>query len=503
MLKSEFPQVRLIDNETNLGFSQAANQAAATAQGDYLAFLNNDMRVEKGWLKAMLQVVRPEKQIVCAGSTILTWDGTAIDFMGRPNDAFCLYYDSSEIPPTPGDLPFPDKYALFVSCGAAVILRSVFEEVGGFDPDFFLYQEDVDLCWRLWLKGYKVVMSSRSLVFHKSGATSSKLPTEFIYKLNRKHALFSLYKNLEKDELLELFPILLYYVLERSRFLDGGDQAIESVISEFASSIDLWIPKRNEVQESRVVTDNEIFSLLGHPLNFLLRGEQYEAVRQRLAQYSKLENFEPNLADSMRAALGQWLSGAHKEYERYLLREVQAGEAQRGSLVDQISERQSAVELLSAQLTERHQRVLALTEQVAERQRALQLPTEQLEKKEQALQTLSAELADPQRTIQTLHKQLENQRTPLRPAGANGAVAGSTSGGEDAAGQQLAAKLAETEQKYATQLARHQKAIDILSAQLEMRQSEIDKINGSMVWRVLNSYGRIKYRYLLPIFRLL
>ncbi|HEU0047852.1 MAG TPA: glycosyltransferase family 2 protein, partial [Nitrososphaera sp.] len=286
MLRSEFPQVRVIENETNLGFSRAANQAAAEAKGEYLAFLNNDMRVAKGWLKAMLQVVRPADGIVCAGSTILNWDGTAIDFMGRPNDAFCLYYDSSEIPPTPDDLPFPDKYALFVSCGAAIIQSKVFRELGGFEPDFFLYQEDVDLGWRLWLKGYKVVLSSRSFVFHRSGASSSKLPAEFIYKLNRKHALFSVFKNLEKDTLREIFPQLLYYILERSRFMIGAHEAIESVIKEFESSIDSWILKRQAVQKGRVKTDAEIFSFPGHPLNFLCRGQHYQSARNRLAEYS-------------------------------------------------------------------------------------------------------------------------------------------------------------------------------------------------------------------------
>src|ERR1051325_4296297 len=90
MVANLFPQVRCLCSETNLGFSNGANFAAAQASGHYLAFLNNDMRVDRQWLTALLETARSDARLACVGSAILNWDGTEIDFAGRPADAFCL-----------------------------------------------------------------------------------------------------------------------------------------------------------------------------------------------------------------------------------------------------------------------------------------------------------------------------------------------------------------------------------------------------------------------------
>ena len=143
-VKRMFPQVRLVQNQTNLGFSTAANIGATAARGEYLAFVNNDMRVDKGWLRPLLRAICSEEAVACAGSVIMNWEGTAPDFIGRPHDAFCLDYRPSAHPSS-SSLPISDTYALFVSGGAAMIRSEVFKELGGFDPDFFIYHEDVDL----------------------------------------------------------------------------------------------------------------------------------------------------------------------------------------------------------------------------------------------------------------------------------------------------------------------------------------------------------------------
>lgn len=162
----------------------------------------------------------------------------------------------------------------------------------------------------------------------------------------------------------------------------------------------------------------------------------------------------------------------------------------------------------TAQLAE-HERVLALTAQVADRQRALDLAIRQLERKEQALATLEALISEQQRSIRVLSTQLEDKNTPqaLSAAGrkdASDAVLTSARLVEaEEAAQRLALQLAETEKKYTALVTRQQNAIEVISAQLEMRQSQLDKITGTLGWRLLSSYGRLKYRYLLPVYRLL
>src|SRR5437588_4664170 len=270
LVKARFPTVVLVQNETNLGFSKAANMGAERAKGEYLAFLNNDMRVEKNWLSVLVKTARAGG-FACVGSTVLNWDGTEVDFKGCINVAFCLAYEPSE--DQSPDLSDAASYSLtlFASGGAALVQLRVFQELGGFDPDFFFYQEDVDLGWRLWLRGYECAISSESIVYHRGGASSNTLTPEYVQRLSQKHTLCSIFKNLDDRNLVTILPIILHTFLARSRWAPAARQSLEMAIDEFKASLDSLIVKRSEVQRTRVRSDAELYALLGHPFNFLLR----------------------------------------------------------------------------------------------------------------------------------------------------------------------------------------------------------------------------------------
>ncbi len=353
-VKARFPRVILIHNESNLGFSKAANIGAERAKGEYLAFLNNDMRVGKNWLSVLLETARGAERFACVGSTVLNWDGTEVDFKGRIDDAFCLAYEPTE-DKSPA-LADAAGYALslFASGGAALIKRQVFQELGGFDPDFFLYQEDVDLGWRLWLRGHECAVSSKSVVYHRGGASSNKLPSEYIHKLSQKHALCSIFKNLDDRNLKEILPIILHTFLERSRWVPAARESLEMAVDEFKASLDSLIVKRSEVQRTRKRSDAEIFALLGHPFNFLLRQESYETIRNLLVNSGENIEFDPNDADSVRSAISAWLNKAHFIYESHLANDFQK---QR----EQIAERDEIV-IARGETIERIQKNLADSE---------------------------------------------------------------------------------------------------------------------------------------------
>src|SRR5437660_11076272 len=147
-VKARFPKVVLIHNETNLGFSKAANIGAERAKGEYLAFLNNDMRVGKNWLSVLLETARAGEGFACVGSTVLNWEGTEVDFKGRIDDAFCLAYEPSNDPSADLSDVAPYSLTLLASGGAELIQSSAFRDFYVFDPDFLLYQEVVDMGWR-------------------------------------------------------------------------------------------------------------------------------------------------------------------------------------------------------------------------------------------------------------------------------------------------------------------------------------------------------------------
>src|SRR5438552_781132 len=322
-IKARFPGVVLIHNETNLGFSKAANIGAERAKGEYVAFLNNDMRVGKNWLSVLLETARAGEGFACVGSTVLNWEGTKVDFKGRIDDAFCLAYEPSNDPSADLSEAAPCSLTLFASGGAALIQRQAFQELGGFDPDFFLYQEDVDLGWRLWLRGYECAISSESVVYHRGGASSNKLAPEYVHRLSQRHTLCSIFKNLDDRNLRTILPIILHTLLERSRWAPAARQSLEMAVEEFKGSLDSLIVKRSEVQRARVRSDAELFALLGHPFNFLLRQDSYETIRNLLISSFEGLEFDPNDADSVRSAISAWLNKSHFIYESRLANDFQ------------------------------------------------------------------------------------------------------------------------------------------------------------------------------------
>jgi len=365
-VKSRFPNVVLIQSETNLGFSKAANLGAASASGEYLAFLNNDMRFDRNWLRLLIETARAGNGFACVGSTTLTWDGTGVDFNGRPDDAFALSYSPSDNSALPGLASGSPAYALFVSGGAALIKRSVFQALGGFDPDFFLYHEDVDLGWRLWLLGYECVLLEGPVVYHRGGASSSKLPPELIQTWSEKHTLFSVFKNLEAENLREILPLLFFFFLERERWIPAARESSTRAIREFQSSVNSLIAKRSEVQETRVRSDADIFAQLGHPFNFLLGGRFHESLRRELADASSDVAFDPNDPKSVQNAITEWLDRAHAVFEARLKRELAEKTAELAEKMAELVDKMAELAVKTAELEEKKDALRSLSVQVAE-----------------------------------------------------------------------------------------------------------------------------------------
>ena len=159
------------------------------------------------------------------------------------------------------------------------------------------------------------------------------------------------------------------------------------------------------------------------------------------------------------------------------------------SLIEHVAERQSAVESLGAQVAERHARVLALTEQVAERHGQVLALTEQV-----AAQQTTIKVRD--NACEALSSRLAESEHMEQLSSAKVATADQTI-------QTLSNELEEKEQDFLTQSAVKSQEIEAVSSQLEMKQAQLDRITGSIAWRVFSRYGRIKYRYLLPLYRLL
>jgi hypothetical protein len=186
-VREQFPSVRVVSLQRNLGFAGGNNAGAATARGRYIAFLNNDTVAEPGWLRALRAGVDEQAGFALTTSRIVYMhDPSIIDSAGdsvlRWGGAFKRHHGASSSVATQSE-------EVFGVCGAACLMpRVVFEELGGFDEDFFASHEDVDLSYRAQLRGYRCRYVADAVVRHHGSATLGKVS---------KFAVFHGQRNLE------------------------------------------------------------------------------------------------------------------------------------------------------------------------------------------------------------------------------------------------------------------------------------------------------------------
>lgn len=213
----EVDGVELVEAPENLGFAGGCNLGARRATGTVLAFLNNDARPHPDWVSAAVSVLREEPAVAAVASKVLDWDGSTIDFVDAGMTWFGMGYKRHAGEPAEGhehprDVLFATGSAMFVRAG-------VFREVDGFDERFFMFYEDVDLGWRLNLRGWRVRYEPRSLAYHRHHTSVSTVDTpdgaREWYLLER-NALATLYKNFSDETLAAVLPAALALTVRRA-----------------------------------------------------------------------------------------------------------------------------------------------------------------------------------------------------------------------------------------------------------------------------------------------
>ena len=165
-VKKKFPTIITIKLDKNYGFAHANNIGEKKAKGKFLLFLNNDTIVTPNFLSALL-VMTDDLSIAIRQSLLLKLDGE-VDSSGDYIDSLGVSYSSKN--------KIKNTKEIFSAKGAAMLVRKdVFELLNGFDKNFFTSFEDVDLCWRSRIIGYKVVVVPNSVVYHIGGATIRKM----------------------------------------------------------------------------------------------------------------------------------------------------------------------------------------------------------------------------------------------------------------------------------------------------------------------------------------
>ena len=303
LLEKRYPWVRALRQEANLGFAEAVNVGARAARADLLAFANDDMRLDPGWLRALVTAHGPD--CACVAGLILDETGERVDFAGGYMSFYGMAGQRGFGEPLL-DIAVEDGAEVLFACGGSMLVdRSVFLELSGFDPSFFAYFEDVDLGWRLWLAGHTVRLAAEARSFHRGSMTSGALPMHQRLLLYERNALLLLYKNLGEEHVYRLLAAALLLAAERAKLDTGYDvAALEpgapwpkhdrpvrldglarlEAISQFLGLLDEAAERRAQVQASRKRPDAELFALFGQPFWPYSSRESYIAATERVTR---------------------------------------------------------------------------------------------------------------------------------------------------------------------------------------------------------------------------
>jgi GT2 family glycosyltransferase len=258
--------LKILSLEKNYGFAEGCNLGAQEAKGEFIVFLNNDTRVDVGWLSELVNATKIYGENNIFSSKVLFYDpphkintiGGLITPMGSGFDINFGKPDLKEFNQV--------RYVGSPSGCSMLLKRSVFQQMGGFDKDYFAFLEDVDFGWRCWLAGYKTYYIPTSVVYHKYGSTGGKRESPFrVFNVQKNH-LSNMLKNFYWRNLIPGFIISLIFDLVRifSFLIKGNFDLISAVFRGdyiFLRELPDTLAKRKYIQENRKLSDKEMVEL--------------------------------------------------------------------------------------------------------------------------------------------------------------------------------------------------------------------------------------------------
>lgn len=279
-VKATFPSVILIKNNSNLGHAFSCNLGIRMAKGEVLFLIDNDTEFDKSCIKNLLFFLNENPTAGCVGGMIKDYGGTdIIQDMGMDIDIFGYGYSkegsiNGHCIKDIGQYDYSIKHCFYISSCGLMIKREVLDKIGLFDDDYFMYKDDLDLCWRAQIAGYDVIVNPNAKIYHKMGVTlggtSIKQGTKYITTSTKRYygernTISTILKNYELGTLiwllplyliLNLFEVLLFILLFKFDFA-------KSYISSWTWNIKNFkklIKNRNKIQKSRVISDKHLIS---------------------------------------------------------------------------------------------------------------------------------------------------------------------------------------------------------------------------------------------------
>jgi GT2 family glycosyltransferase len=217
LVRTEFgsrPELKIIESDRNLGASAGRNVGAKFANGKYLAFLDSDTQVDAQWLSEAVATMESASTIGALQCKLMLMpDKGKLDYVGDFLSQFGFLVQRVAMG-TPDNEISRKRAHIFAAKSAGMITRkAIFDKVGRFDDDFFIYMEETDLCWRIWLNGSEILYEPNSIVYHFA-PDDLKLRaqrTRFLAKYHgTKNYVTTILKDAGGTSLIKILPIHLF-----------------------------------------------------------------------------------------------------------------------------------------------------------------------------------------------------------------------------------------------------------------------------------------------------
>jgi len=288
-LFSSYPCIRVIKNSENLGHAEGCNVGAKVAKGKYLVFLDSDTEIKAGgclsenneslhvpqnWLSELVRVMEGDESIgVAQAKIVLAKDSRLLDYTCMAIDALGTWHATYGLK----EDEFKNNFEILAaSSGCCIVRREVFEEVGGFDSDYFIYDDDTDFSLRTRLLGYKVILVPSAVVVHRGGVLRGINPRTVYH--SAKNRMCTMIKNYELRNLWWRFLVLSFLMSMVSvgflllKKFEEAKATMKGLSNSITSFRKTWV-KRLAVQSKRRVRDAELVrkGLIGNDIRSTLQ----------------------------------------------------------------------------------------------------------------------------------------------------------------------------------------------------------------------------------------
>jgi GT2 family glycosyltransferase len=257
-VEENYPGTRIIRMPGNLGFAAAANAGLEASRFEASAIVNTDIKLERNWLEKLASALESDERIGAVAAKIMLYDRPGLlNGVGGGMNRLGYTWDLGMFEEDSGQYDDPAE-VIFAPASAAMFRKSAVLSSGGFDESFFMYHEDVDLGWRLWLLGFRIITCPEAVALHHFGGSTKESRSMIWRELQgERNNMTSLLKNYELLNAVRFLVEVMLLKQQPSRKAGQVKNFLWNLLKLPAT-----LKKRRFIQKHRKLSDDEITRLI-------------------------------------------------------------------------------------------------------------------------------------------------------------------------------------------------------------------------------------------------